>query len=133
MLHLAVVNSTTTLQILQVLVLNLGLPWALATQHPDVMGKEWHPSHEVQAVQDDIIEALEKVSAQTTFPVHMMCFSVRLFVRYLCSGQRFWRAAGLSEWILLEPLHFFCYPFCFLFFSFSPVRTVFHQEQIGGI
>lgn len=62
MLHLAVVNSTTTLHILQNMVLNLGLPWALAGQQEDVMGKEWHPSLKIQAVQSDIIETLEKVS-----------------------------------------------------------------------
>ena len=72
MLHLAVVNSTTTHQILQVLVLNLGLPWALAAQQADVMGKEWHPSLEVQAVQDDIIETLEKVSVQALLSKHVL-------------------------------------------------------------
>lgn len=61
MLHLAVVSSTMTLQILQVLVLNLGLPWALAAQQADVLGEEWHPLPKAEDVQADIIATLEKV------------------------------------------------------------------------
>ena len=67
MLHLAVVNSTATLQILQVLVLNLGLPWALAAQEPDIMGKEWSPSPRVKTIQDDIVGTLEKVCPKCRF------------------------------------------------------------------
>ena len=81
MLHLAVVSSTTTLQILQVLVLNLGLPWAVAAQQADVMGREWHPSLTVQVVQDDIIETLEKVSLPSALNETIaLCSSVLVYL-----------------------------------------------------
>lgn len=63
MLHLVVVSSTMTLQILQVLVLNLGLPWAVAARQKDPLGEEWQPLPEAESVQADIIATLEKVGA----------------------------------------------------------------------
>jgi hypothetical protein len=62
MLHLAVVNTGTIQQTLQLMVLNLNLPWPLALQQAEgVGGQEWQPSGLAVAVQDDIIATLDKV------------------------------------------------------------------------
>lgn len=62
MLHLAVINSTTVVPILQVLVFNLGMPMNEAVQQEDIKGSAWHPSARVEAVHSDIVAAIEKVS-----------------------------------------------------------------------
>jgi len=61
-LHLAVVNTGTIQQTLQLLVHNLNLPWPLALQQADDLGgQEWQPSGLAVAVQDDIIATIDKV------------------------------------------------------------------------
>ena len=60
-LHLAVVNSGTLQESLQLLVHNLNLPWALALQQADDCDREWQPSGLAVAVQDDIVTYIDKV------------------------------------------------------------------------
>lgn len=61
MLHLAVVNTGTLQESLQLLVLTLNLPWPLALQQADDDGQEWQPSELVVVVQKDIVKTIDKV------------------------------------------------------------------------
>ena len=60
-LHLAVVNSSTLQESLQLLVHNLNLPWVLALQQADDCDQEWQPSELAVAVQDDLVTYIDKV------------------------------------------------------------------------